>query len=483
MCNRAYMHQLGLGGEGPNYPAAIMLYDRSIELNHLVAMCNRAAMYRCGQGEINRQPNCPAAVDLYKRAIALGSPLAIHSLAEMYRWGEGGPCDYSAAIELYEKAIESGDAHAMCQRAMMYELGLGTVADDLAAAQLYKQAIGLGDRSAGLRRERMEDNFLLRKIPTPDLEEVREFLIKPIRHGFKQLVNQCLKDNRKARNTLHKLITKDMLPGLSEEELAYLRTQLSLLAMENHAPALVLKGLMHHLGRGYPLSYLDAIVLYERAIVLNDAFAMCNRGYMYLNGQGEIDEKSNESAAIELYQRAITLGNPYAMCMLATYYSSTDSDYHLTIPLYDEAVALGDVWAMRTRAEMYRQGVGEVHNKPDYLSAMILYEKASALRDVEAMYDWGEMCQYELKNIPAAMALYARASALGHSPAHIKLQDLTFDVRARTQDKFDNRHAEKTHAGAVYSFFTSIETELTADVDDSESDIGADLTDTPRAFV
>ncbi len=137
MCNRAYMHEHGLGGS-KDYAAAIVLYEQAIKLGDATAMRNRAYMHEHGLGG---SKDYVAAIVLYEKAIELGDACAMCNRAYMHQYGLGGSKDYAAAIALYEKAIELGDACAMCNRAYMHQHGLGGSKDYVAAIVLYDRAV------------------------------------------------------------------------------------------------------------------------------------------------------------------------------------------------------------------------------------------------------------------------------------------------------------------------------------------------------
>lgn len=80
---RAYMHEVGQGGE-VNYPEAIRLYQEAIQLGNATAMNNLAYMYHKGLGVA---VNYDEAIRLYKLAIQMGNASAIYNLASMYHDG------------------------------------------------------------------------------------------------------------------------------------------------------------------------------------------------------------------------------------------------------------------------------------------------------------------------------------------------------------------------------------------------------------
>jgi len=144
MCARASIHKWGKGGE-VDYQSAIALYEKSIELGSTRAMCDRASMHIKGQGgEVDYQ----SAIALYEKAIELGDKTAMNNRAYMYEEGLGGKVDYANAIVLYEKAIELGGTLAMNNRAYMYEKGQGGKVDYPRAIALYERAVAKGHDSA-----------------------------------------------------------------------------------------------------------------------------------------------------------------------------------------------------------------------------------------------------------------------------------------------------------------------------------------------
>ncbi len=109
MCNRALLHEQGIGGP-PNIQAAIELYERAIDLNEPCSMYNRALMY---EEEIGGPQNITKAIALHERAIDLNETYAMRHRAWMHEQGIGGPQDIPAAFNLYEKAIAHGDLAAI----------------------------------------------------------------------------------------------------------------------------------------------------------------------------------------------------------------------------------------------------------------------------------------------------------------------------------------------------------------------------------
>ncbi len=244
MCNRAYMHQHGLGGS-KDYAAAIVLYEQAIKLGNASAMRNRAYMHEHGLGG---SKDYAAAIALYEQAIELGDACAMCNRAYMHQHGLGGSKDYAAAIVLYEQAIKLGNASAMRNRAYMHGHGLGGSKDYAAAIALYEKAIKLGNATAMCNRAYMHE------------------------HGLGG--------------------SKDYATAIALYEKAIKLGNAT--AMNNRA-------YMHQLGLGGSKDYAAAIVLYELAIKLGNAYAMSDRAYMHQHGLGG---SKDYVAAIVLYDRA-----------------------------------------------------------------------------------------------------------------------------------------------------------------------------------
>ncbi len=352
MRNRAYMHQLGLGGL-KDYAAAIALYEQAIKLGDARAMSGRAYMHEHGLGG---SKDYAAAIALYEKAIKLGDASAMNNRAYMHQHGLGGSKDYAAAIALYEKAIELGDATAMCNRAYMHEHGLGGSKDYAAAIALYEKAIKLGNATAIRNRAYMHQH---------GLGGSKDYAAAIV------LYEQAIKLGN-----------------------AY--------AMRNRA-------YMHQHGLGGSKDYAAAIVLYELAIKLGNASAMRNRAYMHEHGLGG---SKDYAAAIALYEKAIKLGNATAIRNRAYMHQhglGGSKDYAAAIVLYEKAIELGNACAMRNRAYMHQHGLG---GSKDYATAIALYEKAIKLGNATAMNDRAYMHRHGLggsKDYVAAIVLYDRA--------------------------------------------------------------------------
>src|SRR3990167_6646931 len=151
---RANMHQKGQGGS-VDYPAAIALYDRAINLGNARSMYNRALMHELGQGgPIHYQ----SAIALYDRAINLGNARSMYNRALMHELGQGGPIHYQSAIALYDRAINLGNARSMYNRACMHQNGQGGPVDNAAAAKLYYRSLMLGQKEALTALIKLADN-------------------------------------------------------------------------------------------------------------------------------------------------------------------------------------------------------------------------------------------------------------------------------------------------------------------------------------
>ena len=85
----------------------------------------------------------------------------------------------------------------------------------------------------------------------------------------------------------------------------------------SNSNAIIIIGYMYYIGVYVKQDYDKAIELYNKAIELNNSYAMNNLAYMYEHGKGV---KQDYNKAIELYNKAIELNNPYAMNNLAYMY-------------------------------------------------------------------------------------------------------------------------------------------------------------------
>ncbi len=388
MCNRAYMHQHGLGGS-KDCATAIALYEKAIKLGNATAMRNRAYMHEHGLGG---SKDYATAIALYEKAIKLGNATAMNNRAYMHQHGLGGSKDYAAAIALYEKAIELGDATAMCNRAYMHEQGLGGSKDYAAAIALYEKAIKLGNATAMSGRAYMHQHGLGGSKDYAAAIVLYEQAIK--------LGNAYAMRNRAYMHQHGLGGSKDYAAAIVLYELAIKLGNAS--AMRNRA-------YMHEHGLGGSKDYAAAIALYEKAIKLGNATAIRNRAYMHQHGLGG---SKDYAAAIVLYEKAIELGNACAMRNRAYMHQhglGGSKDYATAIALYEKAIKLGNATAMNDRAYMHQHGLG---GSKDYAAAIVLYEQAIKLGNATAMRNRAYMHQHGLggsKDYVAAIVLYDRA--------------------------------------------------------------------------
>ncbi len=352
MRNRAYMHQLGLGGL-KDYAAAIALYEQAIKLGDARAMSGRAYMHEHGLGG---SKDYAAAIALYEQAIKLGDAYAMNNRAYMHQHGLGGSKDYAAAIVLYEKAIKLGNATAMRNRAYMHQQGLGGSKDYAAAIALYEKAIKLGNATAMSGRAYMHQHGLGGSKDYAAAIVLYEQAIK--------LGNAYAMRNRAYMHQHGLGGSKDYAAAIVLYELAIKLGNAS--AMRNRA-------YMHEHGLGGSKDSAAAIALYEKAIKLGNATAMRDRAYMHQLGLGG---SKDYAAAIVLYEQAIKLGNASAMSDRAYMHGhglGGSKDYAAAIVLYEQAIKLGNAYAMRNRAYMHRHGLG---GSKDYVAAIVLYDRA-----------------------------------------------------------------------------------------------------------
>src|SRR3990167_1173488 len=206
---RANMHQKGQGGS-VDYPAAIALYDRAINLGNARSMYNRASMHQNGQG--GRPVDYPAAIALYDRAINLGNARSMYNRALMHELGQGGPIHYQSAIALYDRSINLGNAKSMYNRACMHQNGQGGPVDNAAAAKLYYRSLMLGQKEALTALIKLADNgkidacFYLVLIGLSEDQEAR-----------KRAISFIKKFPREIRERLYDEVLKKMNEGNASE--------------------------------------------------------------------------------------------------------------------------------------------------------------------------------------------------------------------------------------------------------------------------
>ena len=115
---------------------------------------------------------------------------------------------------------------------------------------------------------------------------------------------------------------------------------------QGHPEAMNRRALMYVKER----SYGDAIVLFERAIVLGNVNALCNRASMYERAQGGL---INYTKAIAMYKDAIEKGCIDAINKLAYMYEhgfGGERNYDAAISHYEQAIEMGHAEAMVNRA-------------------------------------------------------------------------------------------------------------------------------------
>lgn len=345
--------------ESLNFEKAIYCFERGIELEDSNCMNSRALMHKKGQGG---EPNLKAAILLYQRAIQLGNRLAMYNLALVYSYGndKGEGVDYSAAMALLDQLIKLGDGDAKKERALLIKR------IESSSAQAMNEEALVYIRKGGEENLKEAINLLQPAIQLGNAEAMKLQALICIRKGGEE-------NYKEAINLLESAIQLGNPDAMRERALMHRKGQggktnfkeaiklLDRAVQLGNAAAMTSRAIMHISGEGDKKNYLEAIRLTEKAIQLSNVRALSVRAYIHMQGINQ-QRKPNWSAAIELLEKGIELGDYYAMNDRAAMYMKGrggKTDYTAANQLFERAMDLGYKIASINRVKMHQDNLGQ----------------------------------------------------------------------------------------------------------------------------
>jgi TPR repeat protein len=409
----AAMLRLGsmyVSGEGvtADNAAARALFDKAIAAG--AAKDGWAAL-----GTLYRASDPAKAADAYQKAADLGDGWSMVGLGRMLASGDGVPANLQRAESLYEAAVPLGGGSAQAAW-----LGLGDLyhddrnsLHDLAkAAAAYQKAIALGSKDAMVDLGRM---YAAGEGVSPDFDKAKALFESAIAGG-------AGKDGWAAIANLYRNAAdgdRDLYKAVEAYQKAVdLGDARSMLALADMVGS----------GSGIDADFDRAKDLYEKAIAAGyEKDGWASLGSLYRNA----DEAHRDAAkAVVAYQKAADLGDAYSMVSLGRMLSSGSeiaADYPRAKALFGKATSLpggSAPWAWVYLGDLARNTKGPYL---DPAQAAASYEKAVGLGNVQAMILLGRMYS-EGTEIPfdfeKAIALLDRAAAGGSADAALAEGDL-----------------------------------------------------------
>lgn len=184
-------------------------------------------------------------------------------------------------------------------------------------------------------------------------------------------------------------------------------------------------------GKGEPVSYERALLLYQQAAERGDAEAQFIFGGMLYQGQGK--EKPDRHNGFKWLLKAAEQGkvSPESLGIIGAMYlrgNAVPQNYLEAEKWLSKAAQSGNVTAQNDLAYLYYHGLGGV---PDYQKALQLYERAAYQGDVVAQANTGLMYATGVgaeRDRAKGYAWYSLAASRGNTTASINRNNLMMDM-------------------------------------------------------
>jgi enhanced entry protein EnhC len=316
---------------------------------------------------LQRDANKPFLPDLVK-SYELGNNHAGIVLADFYLAANDENTDtekLQQAKKIYTGLAEKGDQYAQLKLAYMFDNGLGVAPDSLAAQRWYTASAEQGNATA---QYLLGQFYQTGQTGDPDYNLAEDWYKK----AAKQLAKASV-----ALGFIYETVDDNYAEALSAYEKA---------ASEGDVYGNYDLALMYQYGKGVPVDYQKAKVLFTAAADKGYSEAMNQIASMYFYGLGQ---DRNDQQALDWYKKAANLGNANALYVLGLFSETgfaTKLDFQDALKYYQEASSQGNEKAMLALARMYHYGLGV---SQDYKRSAELYQKLADRQNAYAQYQLG----------------------------------------------------------------------------------------------
>lgn len=303
----------------------------------------------------------PNLITAYK----LGNSHAGIVLADYYLAENNDTDNMNQAREIYSGLAKKGDQYAQLKLAYMLEKGLGAAPDPIAAQQWYTASAEQGNPEA---QYLLGQFYQLGEIGEPDYNLAKQWYQKAAARISMASV---------ALGFIYETVDDNYADAIKAYEKA--SAEGDVLGDYNLA-------LMYEYGKGVPVDYQKAKVLFTNAANKGVDEAMNQLGGMYFYGWGQ---PRNTQQALVWYKKAAELGNGnalYVLGLLSETGVATKLDFPDALKYYKEASDKGNEKAMLALARMYHYGIGV--EKDPKVSAGI-YQKLAERQNAYAQFQLG----------------------------------------------------------------------------------------------
>lgn len=298
-------------------------------------------------------------------AYRLGNSHAGIVLADYYLAENDDTDKMNQAREIYSGLAQKGDQYAQLKLAYMMDKGLGAAPDPVAAQQWYTASAEQGNSEA---QYLLGQFYQLGESGEPDYSLAKLWY---------QKASSELPQASVALGFIYETVDDNYTDALKSYEQASAKGDV--LGDYNLA-------LMYEYGKGVPVDYQKAKVLFTNAANNGKDEAMNQLGGMYFYGLGQA---RNTQEALMWYKKAAESGNSnalYALGLLSETGVATKLDFPDALKYYKDASDKGNEKAMLALARMYHYGLGV--EKDPKVSASI-YQKLVERQNAYAQYQLG----------------------------------------------------------------------------------------------
>lgn len=308
-----------------------------------------------------KQDFLPDLVTAYK----LGNSHAGIVLADYYLSANNDVDKMNQAREIYAGLAVKGDQYAQLKLAYMMQNGLGAAPDFVGAQQWYTVSAEQGNSEA---QYLLGQFYQLGALGEPDYTLAKQWYQKAADKLSKASV---------ALGFIHETVDDNYAEALHAYEKA---------AKEGDVLGTYNLALMYEYGKGIPVDFPKAKILFTEAAGKGIDEAMNQLGGIYFYGLGQAQDMSQ---AVSWYKKAADSGNSNALYILGLFAETgvaTKLDFPEALKYYKLASEKGNERAMLALARMYYYGLGV--EKDPKMSASI-YEKLAARQNAYAQYQLG----------------------------------------------------------------------------------------------
>ena len=286
------LYRDGLAGYEQDYEAAERTFRKAMEQGSAIAAGWLGWMYY--DGLVTGEPDYAHAVKLFRKGARGKDDVSSNGVAFCHYDGLGVEKDFKKAFRYFEMSEKKNNNVALNMLGWMCEHGEGTRVDLESALEFYQRASELGNEAA-----------------STNLENLRQAL------GDMVKTIESAKDGRSE----------------AQFDLAY----------------------SYHTGQnGFPVDFEAARLWYERALKQRHPVAMSNLAWMFLNGEGVMQDRKR---ALSLFKSSAKLGNTYALYSLGLCYKAPEFfDRELMLRSFSQAAEKGEIAAMLELGHLYWDG-------------------------------------------------------------------------------------------------------------------------------